>query len=393
MCRLTFHFPLRWLTCLALPCLSLALPCLCLALPCLLLRSSFAQEPAASDMERLPKPPEWRGEQRLLTEQLETDRRAQRLEQLRQLEQPEWRLAAGPTYVPQPLPQDDDPDAPYVLPPAVEDDQLLIGSGPQLREFKRGFFQKFSLGGTWIARDGSAGLGIVESEAFVTFAIPAPTRQWPMLISPYLNIRSLDGPTSVDVPATLYETYLDFMWVPQLTDRLLGIVAVAPSVYSDFQQGDGDGFRWQGKGLVRWDIVPQQLQLLAGVLYLNRQDIRLLPAGGLIWKPNDTHNYELLFPRPKLARRIRYGETWADWVYVAGEFGGNSFAILHGDRTRDLVTLRDWRLLLGVERKLDGGAGLRAEVGLVFNRRLEFTSELPDVELDSTLLLRLVGTF
>ena len=379
MSRLTFHSQLCGLFLLAIFCLPS--------------KSGSAQETAASNFERLPSVPDLRAAQRFPTEQQETERREQRRDQLRQFEQPEWRLAAGATYLPQPLPQDDDPAAPYFLPPAVEDDQLLIGSGPQLREFKSGFFQKFSLGGTWIARDGSSGLGIVESEAFVTVAVPAPTRQWPMLISPYLNIRSLDGPTSVDVPATLYETYVDFMWVPQLTDRLLGVVAVTPSVYSDFQQGDGNGFRWQGKGLARWDILPQQLQLLAGVLYLNRQDVRVLPAGGLIWKPNDTHNYELLFPRPKLATRIRYGETWADWIYVAGEFGGNSFAILHRDRTRDLVTLRDWRLLLGVERKLDGGAGLRAEVGLVFNRRLEFTSELPDVELDSTLLLRLVGTF
>ena len=314
-------------------------------------------------------------------------------ERLPKLEEPEWRLAAGPSFLPQPLPQDDDPQAPYFLPQAVEDDQLLIGSGPTLREFKSGFFQKLSLGGTWIARDGSDGLGIVESEAFLTVAVPAPTRNWPMLISPYLNVRSLDGPASVDLPGALYETYLDFLWVPQLTDRLLGILAVTPGVYSDFQQGDGAGFRWQGKGLARWDIVPERLQLMAGVLYLNRQDIRLLPAGGLIWKPNETMNYELLFPRPKLAHRLRYGETWADWVYLAGEFGGNSFAILHSDRSRDIATLRDWRLMLGVERKLDGGSGMRAEVGFVFNRRLEFSSELPDLEFDSTLLLRLVGTF
>jgi hypothetical protein len=302
--------------------------------------------------------------------------------------------AARQTELPSRFPQDPESGFPPNLPLAIEDDQLMF-EGPRLTSFKDGFFQKFSLSGTWLAGNGSAdSLGIVESEAFLTVAVPMPTTEWPMLITPYFNVRTLDGPVSPDVPGAVYETYVDFMWVPKLTPNLLGILAITPSVYSDFQQGSADGFRWAGKGLVRWDIEPERLQLLAGVLYLNREDIRVLPAGGVIWRPTDDQNYELVFPRPKIAHRFRYTNVSEDWCYLLGEFGGNSFAIERADGSPDVMTLRDWRFMLGVERRLNGGAGYRFEVGYVFSRAVEYLhSATPDFHPDNTLLLRLVGVF
>ena len=306
--------------------------------------------------------------------------------------QPIWpRLAQRTNDSPVRLPQDES-SYPDFLPDAIEDDQLLIG-GPKLTSYKSGFFQKLSVSGTWLPGTGSNHLGIVESEAFVTVALPAPTTEWPMLITPYLNIRSLDGPTTPDLPANLYEAYVDFMWVPRINERWIGIIAVTPSVYSDFDGDHPDAFRWQGKGMARWDIVPDQLQLLFGILYLNRENIRTLPAGGLIWKPNADMNYELVFPRPKLSHRLRFGDTWEDWIYVAGEFGGNSFAIRRADGSEDMATLRDWRVMLGVERKRDGGAGQRLEFGYIFSRQVEYRSATPDYEPNDTLMLRLVVMF
>ena len=306
-------------------------------------------------------------------------------------ELPSLRMAQRTNDSPVRLPQDE-ASYPDFLPDAIEDDQLLIG-GPKLSAYKSGFFQKLSASGTWLPGMGSNQLGIVESEVFVTVALPAPTTEWPLLITPYLNVRTLDGPTTPDLPANLFEAYVDFMWVPRINDRWIGIIAVTPSVYSDFDGDHPDAFRWQGKGMARWDIVPDQLQLLFGVLYLNRENIRTLPAGGLIWKPNPDMNYELVFPRPKLAHRLRFGDTWEDWIYVAGEFGGNSFAVRRADGSEDMATLRDWRIMLGVERKRDGGAGQRLEFGYIFSRQVEYRSSTPDFNPDDTLMVRLVLMF
>jgi len=208
-----------------------------------------------------------------------------------------------------------------------------------------------------------------------------------MLITPAFNVRYLDGPLSPDLPPRLYESYVDFLWLPRLSQRWTGIIGVAPSYYGDFEVGTADAFRWTGKGLARYDWVPDRVQLVFGLLYLNRDDIRVLPAGGVIWVPSDSRRYELVFPRPKLAHRIDVGPGYEDWLYLGGEFGGNTFAIERLGLA-DKITLRDYRILLGLERKLNGGAGYRLEIGYVMGRRIEFASGLPDAVAGNSALVR-----
>ena len=267
------------------------------------------------------------------------------------------------------------------------------GFGEQhLTEHKSGFFQKISFTGTYIDRGKLSSFGLNELDLSATVAVPAPTRKWPLLITPAFNVRYLDGPVAPDLPARIYETYVDFVWVPRFTDRWTAIVGVAPSLYTDFEASDADAFRITGKGLVRYDWVPGQVQLIAGVLFLNRDDIRLLPAGGIIWKPAPNRDYQLLFPRPKLAHRIMVGPGYEDWVYIGGEFGGNTFAVRQAGVSQK-ITLRDYRILLGLERRKNGGAGYRIEVGYVFSRVIEFDSGLPDVVGADTALVRGGVTF
>lgn len=266
-----------------------------------------------------------------------------------------------------------------------EIDPGFVGGG--VSDHKNGFFQKLGFSETWIDRPNRDDFGLHEMDAFVTVAVPAPTREWPLLISPTFNTRLIDGPVTPDLPPQIYETYLDLLWVPRLSERWTAIVGVAPSYYGDFHVDSSEAFRMTGKGLAKYDWSPGRVELIFGVLYLNRNDVRLLPAGGIIWTPNDAKRYELLFPKPKLAHRITLGDHYEDWLYLAGEFGGNTYAIERGGIT-DFITLRDWRVFLGLERKLNGGAGYRLEAGYVFARLIEFDSAIPDLEVDDTAILR-----
>jgi hypothetical protein len=226
-----------------------------------------------------------------------------------------------------------------------------------------------------------------EIDTFVMFAVPLPTREWPLLISPTFNMRLIDGPVAPDLPARLYEGYVDFLWLPKFSPRWTGIFGVAPSYYGDFEVDAEEAFRLTGKALARFDWT-EQVQLMFGVLYLNRNDVRLLPAGGIIWMPSDSRRYELLFPKPKLAHRIMVGANFEDWLYLGGEFGGNTYAIERVGGATDFVTLRDIRTYVGLERKLNGGAGYRIEIGYVFARLAEYESATPDIEPDDTAILR-----
>lgn len=264
----------------------------------------------------------------------------------------------------------------------------------RISAYKSGFFQKLSLAGTWLANGSDPDdLGMTEIESAVTVAVPFPIREWPMLITPTFNIRLLQGPRVTDLPSRLYESYVDFMWVPQFLPRLKGLVAVTPSYYSDFQRGDRQAFRIQGKALGIYDFVPERLQVVAGLLYLDRDDVVMLPAGGIIWTPNDWLRWEVIFPRPKFASRFNVGYGFEDWTYVTCEWGGNTYSIERLSGVVDRVTWQDFRLLAGVERKMNGGAGYRIEAGYVIGRSVKYASGLGDFDPDNTWLVRGGVTF
>lgn len=257
----------------------------------------------------------------------------------------------------------------------------------RLASHKDGFFQKLSFSAAWLNRSGPSDLGLTELKTFLTVAVPLPSKDFPLLITPGFDVTVLNGPDSPDLPPQVYDTYLDFMWLPKLSEGWLGILSLAPGLYSDFDHLQNDAFRLKGKALIRYDWIPERLQLMAGVLYLNRNDVNWLPAGGLIWTPNDKTHLELLFPRPKFSRRVMRTGLHEDWLYMSGEFGGDTWSIRRASGEFDMITLRDWRIFFGLERKRDGGAGHRFEVGYVFSRDVQYDSATPDYQSDPAVML------
>ena len=83
------------------------------------------------------------------------------------------------------------------------------------------------------------------------------------------------------------------------------------------------------------------MDLVFGIDYLDRGDIKLLPVGGLIWTPNPAMRFEVVFPRPRAVFQLsdRYR------LYVSGELGGGSWAIRRVSQDDDLATYRDLRVL------------------------------------------------
>jgi hypothetical protein len=277
-----------------------------------------------------------------------------------------------------------------MLPGELVDEDLaadgLFAPPQKISAYKDGFFQKLSLSAGWLGNNGDpADLAITEIETFVQVGLPAPIIQWPLLITPGFNWTLIDGPMVTDLPPRLYVAYVDLMWLPQIVRGYTLLISVVPTVYGDF---DAHEFRLTGKGLLIYDCIPNRLQFVGGVLYLNRENIRLLPAGGFIWTPEDWTRLELIFPKPRLAWRYNAGIGYEDWIYTTAEFGGNTWPIIRARGERDDVTYVDYRLLVGIERKLDGGAGYRLEAGYVLGRNISFASGRGDFDPQDTVLLR-----
>jgi hypothetical protein len=258
-----------------------------------------------------------------------------------------------------------------------------------MSDYKNGFFQKLSFTTTWIARPNDGDVGSTELQLFAMFALPCPTRNMPLLITPLLTVYFLDGPSDPahDLPPRIYDAEIEFRWVPRIGERWLFDIAVSPGVHSDFENLDNNAFRTTGRILGVWTW-RDKLKVALGVIYLDRDDIPFLPATGLIWTPNDDWNFELVYPRPRIARRISYTCDREDWLYLGGELGGGTWSVQRGGMTQDMLATRDYRILIGVERKRPGGAGVRFEAGWVFGREYEFDSDARIYDADSTVMLR-----
>ncbi len=257
-----------------------------------------------------------------------------------------------------------------------------------VRRYRKSFLQRLRLSGGWIGQGGESGLGITSWNVAATLAVPLGSFENLLLVTPGLQVDYLDGPTQIDAPDRLYYAGLDLMWRKQWNDRWGSMIAVAPAVASDFQSTD-DALRVTGRAFATWQWVPERLTLLFGVVYLDRDDLAILPGVGLIWTPTPDYRLDVIFPRPKLARRLVFvPREREDWVYLSGKLGGRTWAVERESGLPDQLTLRDYRLDLGWERIIDGGSGVFAEIGYVFGRELEYESTSTGISFDDAVMIR-----
>lgn len=256
------------------------------------------------------------------------------------------------------------------------------------------FLQEVRLRTTWIPGNGANALDLTEVESSASFAIPIIYDQAPLIVSPGFGLHLLSGPVTqppdnADLPGSVYDAFLDFSWRPQFTPWLGANLGIRPGVYTDFSTFNTNSIRFPGRGLAVITLTPT-LQILAGVVYLDRVKIKLLPAGGVIWTPNADTRWEIVFPNPKLASRLTTLPSAELWWYVAGEYGGGSWTIERDPGGfSDQFDYNDIRVMLGLETV--GNSRLRAfmEAGYLFNRELVYRSGSPaQFDLTNAFMLR-----
>lgn len=214
-----------------------------------------------------------------------------------------------------------------------------------------------------------------------------------LLITPGFSAHAFNGPVTTDLPATLYDNWLEFRWLKKWNDRWSSDIVVSPSLFTDYDNMSDDAFRITGRAIALYTASPEW-QWAFGAIYLDRDDIRAMPAAGAIWTPNDDWKVEVLFPRPRIMRKLSGSDDEKTrWAYLGGEFGGNTYAIERPGMVRDVVTYSVLRMYLGYEVKRAKGFSPRVELGWSFNRSLEYQSGVGDMDLPATAMLRIGGGF
>lgn len=248
-----------------------------------------------------------------------------------------------------PLPFDSSPDA-------EEDD----GSAPPAIPWQ--------LTAVWLAPGGASGFGTTDIDVHRSSFLHFSPRRAPLVVTPGFGSHSWVGPKPVDLPPQVYDAYLDFTWQAFQTERTQLRMGITPGLYGDFQKLDGHAFQLTGWLLGDWAL-SDRWTVVGGVAYVRQLQNNILPVGGIIWATPDTR-VELLIPRPRIARRWRQTEGGDSWLYLAGQLGGGSWAVVQPNGTNERLTYSDLRLSLGVEWSAASRYSGTVEVGYVFARDL-----------------------
>ena len=257
------------------------------------------------------------------------------------------------------------------------------------------FLQHIDLNYDWFAGNGGNELGINDVNLSATFAFPLFfNSQTPLLVTPGFAAHYWAGPVSVcrcrpsslprpicrRRPSTPISTPPGIPWV---TRYFGGELEARIGVYSDFYSVIGESIRFTGKGLAVIKLSPH-MTLKAGMWYLNRVSIQLLPAGGsgldaqprhLFRHPlsqpesrqaaHDLGQYRVVALRPRrIRRRGLDGPTQSRHLQRPA-------ALNYPSMSHDLVDYDDIRIAAGLEfktlRRLNG----YFEVGLVLRPPVE----------------------
>ena len=215
-------------------------------------------------------------------------------------------------------------------------------------------------------------LQIHDMKAAITGVIPNfAIAMQPLKITPTFVLHLWDGPQGIaaDLPANAYSAYLDTFWASD-PDRPLGVeLGASVGVYTDFDTINKHSLRVLGEGFGVARLTPT-LTLKLGAWYLDRNDLKLLPAGGLVWQPNPQTKFDILFPNPKFSQYLTtLGSSSLTW-YIAGEYGGGAWTIQRANGSGDRIDINDIRVKLGIDWINDRNWRGFAEIGYVFDRHV-----------------------
>lgn len=244
-------------------------------------------------------------------------------------------------------------------------------------------------------------VGVNELDTTATFAIPffhnsqVNLNHAPLLVTPGFGLQLWDGPQTsatmlADLPPNTYDVFVDTAWNPQMTPVFGAELGVRLGIYTNWDVLVTQSWRIMGRAIGTVQLTPTMVGK-AGIVYLDRNLVKLLPAVGVTWTPDANSRYDIFFPAPKAAKRFTQLGKHSVWGFLAGEYGGGAWTFRRQSGQISPFDYNDVRISLGTEFVPQTPTGLAGsfEVGYVFARQLFFVDGPPQYQnLNDTLMLR-----
>jgi hypothetical protein len=212
----------------------------------------------------------------------------------------------------------------------------------------------------------------------------------PLYLVPSFGLHLWDGPnssTGADLPGNTYDAFLDIGWNSDFNCAWGAELGARLGVFTDWDTFESESFRVMGQALGRMRLTPTST-LKLGVIYVNRNSVKLLPAGGILCQPTPQSRWDIYFPDPRVAHYMSSIGNNDLWWYFGATFGGGTWTITRADGDFDSFDLNDIRVVGGFEwgprEWMQSGRRLAfAEIGWVTNRKLKYRYT-PGDDLDLT---------
>lgn len=204
----------------------------------------------------------------------------------------------------------------------------------------------------------------------------------PVTPDPYIvDGQQYPGP---QLPPNAFAAYLDGSMESDPKQTFGGEFGLRIGVFSAFNAISNQSIRIQGKALARLRCTPNST-LRGGIYYLDRNQVKLLPAFGVLWVPNQDTRWDIFFPEPKLSHYLTTCGSADVWWYLTAYYGGGTWTIEQLDGSNDSIDINDIRVLAGFETGRNDllRQGFRSfffEVGYAFNRELVYRFNTPASE-------------
>jgi hypothetical protein len=146
-------------------------------------------------------------------------------------------------------------------------------------------------------------------------------------VAPGANLVWWDGPAGPPhMSPNGFGAFIDFGMQPQFNEVFSLNAWFRLGLFSDFKHVSSESFRYQGRLEGIFNVSPN-VQISAGIIYLDRVRLKMLPTGGIIWTPRDDLVLKLVFPNPKISKRLWNSGNAEWWGYLQGDYGGGSWSI------------------------------------------------------------------
>ena len=224
----------------------------------------------------------------------------------------------------------------------------------------------------------SGDFGFVGLGANATFGFPSPKAGHFILATPSVRWRQYDAPTWAvgDDSLGIISTGATFHYVIPKSEQWTFDVALGINWNSDGKSTNSKGLNIFGSGIALWTY-SERLKWAFGLAYTDSGEYDVVPVVGATWKPNELWIVDLMFPAPKVSRKI---ERWSGspnatyWGYLGFSLDATD-AVFETDWGTDARLERsDFRLALGVEKKAEAGLRWAAELGTTFARDFDVES-------------------